>query len=227
MAALMLLGIGSGISPASAEQVKCTPEATSESVTDAKSADAAIAKALRMPTICKERHELLFQAIHVFKSLGDQSKVQQIAADIEKSVRMSEQEKNLTAAQIKNLAGDLVTLSNVFAPAMRWQISFFQQPISVVADTASKDTEGVREEDFNAAEGYRLRAISLVDRLPPKDPTRIQQHREIVGWYKHYGKQNQYEAQLHKLGNLFGTQNVNYLFPPPGPPKECLGCGRG
>ncbi len=72
--------------------------------------------------------------------------------------------------------------------------------------------------------GYMGDYLSLMDKLPAKDPRRIRANRNAVNWYKKVNRQDKAKSQTEKLAKLLGTNDPDKLFPKP---KPCLACGRG
>jgi hypothetical protein len=77
---------------------------------------------------------------------------------------------------------------------------------------------------FKRAEGLKLRAVKLGDRLPKDNVQRIDLHREMVYWYMLFGQTKKADDQKEVLSGLLGAKNSDVMFPPR---KPCLGCGRG
>jgi len=88
-----------------------------------------------------------------------------------------------------------------------------------------RDVKGKADaRDFAVAEGLRLQALALYDRLPANNSVRLDAHRNIVFWYRHYGHDTAAKAQTDILAKLIGSNEPEKLFPAPPP---CPACGMG
>lgn len=190
----------------------------------AKIADDALAMAGRMEPTSQGKIDVIFSAISVYESTGNKAKKQRLISELDKTLASQEQNPNLTAKQLKEVATHLGALSELFAPMPFWRQSMNQPPVRMVSNQVSDHSYSVSQQNFSAAEKYRLRAMALYDRLPTKDGDRIFAQRNLAAWYKLHGQTDKYNRQLCKLGALLGSNDHNVLFPPPAP---CPGCGRG
>jgi tetratricopeptide (TPR) repeat protein len=190
----------------------------------AKIADDALAMASKTPPTSEEKIKVLFSAASVYESTNSIQKKQQVLSELDRTFRTMEQNKSLTAGGIINLANHLVAMSDLYSSMNTWRQTMMQKPVGLLPDSAPKDTYGVRERDFKIGEAYRLRAMAQFEKLPARDPSRINAQRSLVAWYRLYGQDKKYNAALQKLGTLLGSTDQNVLFPLPRP---CPGCGRG
>ncbi len=190
----------------------------------AKIADDALAMASRMAPTSNEKINVIFSAISVYESTGNKAKKQRLISELDKTLAAQEQNPNLTAKQLKEVAAHLNSLAELFAPMPFWRQAMNQAPVRMVSNQVSDHSYSISQQNFNAAEKYRLRAMALYDRLPAKDADRIFAQRNLVAWYKLHAQTDKYNRQLCKLGALLGSNDPNVLFPPP---AVCYGCGRG
>lgn len=206
------------------DQARDKIEHQQDLVKAAKFADDALAMASRMPPTSEEKIKILFSAASVYENTNNTQKQQQMLSQLDRTFRAMEQDKSLSRDRIIFLADQLVAMSDIYSPMHTWRQTMMQKPVGLLPDSTPKDTYGVRERDFKIGEAYRLRAMAQFERLPARDPNRIHAQRGLVAWYRLYGQNQKYKAQLQKLENLVGSKEQNVLFPPPAP---CPGCGRG
>jgi len=72
------------------------------------------------------------------------------------------------------------------------------------------------EDDFNASEKLKLRALAIVDGLARTDQVRRLAHRDLVLWYKEFGKEELAEKQMQVLFGLVGCTDKSILYPKAG-----------
>jgi hypothetical protein len=190
----------------------------------AKIADDALAMASRMAPTSNEKINVIFSAISVYESTGNKAKKQRLISELDKTLAAQEQNPNLTAKQLKEVAAHLNALAELFAPMPFWRQVMNQSRPKLGQNMDQDKPYGVTQNKFDLADSYRIRAMALYDRLPARDHDRIIAQRNLVAWYKCYGKSDKYNQQLRKYGSLLGSNDPNVLFPPP---AECPGCGRG
>lgn len=190
----------------------------------AKIADDALVMASKMPDSHAEKIEILFEAASVYKGTGNEAKRQRVIAQINRAFKAMEQNTRLAPQQIRQLADHLIQLSDIYSPMLDWRQTMTMQPVKIVPNLREDDTRLISQHDFTTGEHYRLRAMAQYDRLPARDPYRINAQRSFVAWCRLYGQNQQYKAQLQKLGNLLGSMDEKVLFPAP---RYCPGCGRG
>lgn len=189
----------------------------------AKVADDALAMASRMAPTSKEKINVIFSAISVYESTGNKAKKQRLISELDKTLAAQEQNQNLPATQLKELAAHLNALADLFAPMPFRRKEMNRLPV-MYESLLYDHSYSVSQQNFSAAEKYRLRAMALYDRLPTKDSDRIFAQRNLVTWYELHGQTDKYNRQLSKLGALLGSNDPNVLFPPP---PECFTCGMG
>ncbi len=206
------------------DQARDKIEHQQDLVKAAKIADDALAMARSMPPTSEEKIKVLFSAASVYESTDSAQKKQQVLAELDRTFRTMEQDKSLTAGGLISLANHLVALSDNYSSMHTWRQTMMQKPVGLLPDSTPKDTYGVREKDFKIGEAYRLRAMAQFEKLPARDPNRINAQRSLVAWYRLYGQDKKYNVELQKLGTLLGSTDHNVLFPPP---SYCPGCGRG
>jgi hypothetical protein len=129
---------------------------------------------------------------------GGQKK--ELAATEEKQVNdiLLVSEKSATAHNMYDIISTLHSLANFHAPYIARNMKLSDPPSAA---------------EIAKSEGYRLRAIALVDRLADND-TRIQEHRNLARWYRYYGRSLQESEQTALLIKLMGTDDRAKLFPP-------------
>ncbi len=206
------------------DQARDKVEYQRDLVKAAQIADNALAMASKMPPTSEEKINVLFSAASVYESTNSTQKKQQVLAELDRTFRTMEQDRNLTADGIIKLANHLEAMADNYCSMHTWRQTMRQKPVGLLPDSTPKDTYGVREKDFKIGEGYRLRAMAQFERLPARDSNRINAQRALVAWYHLYGQDKKYSTELQKLGTLLGSTDPSVLFPPP---PYCPGCGRG
>jgi hypothetical protein len=132
-------------------------------------------------------------------------------AKLEKELKALEADEKLDRNGILSTAMIFQRLAQKHAPSLNFRGSRMVPQVQVVADDAPAKDGNIKQKNYNAAEGYRLRAMALYNRLPETDPTRINEQRNLASWFYHYGQKQQEELQTQQLSKLLHTTDRDKL----------------
>lgn len=94
----------------------------------------------------------------------------------------------------------------------------------VTSDNTPSKPKTIKQSEFSKAECYMLRANQVFSRLAENSHIRLQEQRELIFWFRYYGRKSQEEFQTRQLAKLVHSNDLKIMFPPV---ERCLGCGRG
>jgi hypothetical protein len=183
-----------------------------------------IALANALPATSKERINFMLGTISYYKMLGRKEQKNERVKILDEHLLALEKNPKLENADITQVAYSLTQLAGLFCTAPPARALRMLPPVKVVSDDSPDSSNTVKLKDFKIAEAYQLRAIAQYDRLPETVPWRIEAHRTLVLWYRHFGQTKQEEFQTQQLSKLMRTTDKNKLFPQPPP---CPACGMG
>lgn len=157
------------------------------------------------------KYHAFLQRIGFYSSLGRKAEKQAAEAELDSVLKEDESySKNLTQSQIYNLASTLDKLA-------AFESGYFNRHYP------AKPAE-LTDQSYKKSENFKQRAVAVYDKLPEKNPIRLEAHRTMVKWYEYCGKVKEAQKQQDKLAKLLGSTDPALLFPAPAP---CPACGRG
>lgn len=183
-----------------------------------------LALANALPTSAKERSSFLLGSVNFYRVIDNKAKEQARLKAADEYLLALEKNPKLGNSEITQVAYDLVQMSNLYCQAPQPHIMKMLPPVNVVSDDSPNKPNTVKLKDFKTAEAYQLRAIAQYDRLPETVPWRVEAHRSLIIWYRHFGQAKQEELQTQELCKLMHTTDRSLLFPQHRP---CPGCGMG
>ncbi len=177
-------------------------------------ADTAIRKAL------PELHEvaepfaklnMYFIASRLFQKMGNTDETYKCNEILEKTFKTYEKSSTVYEDQIGAASSVLNSMAN---GVIAVHISDSAQRVPQTQITATN------QEDFDASQKLKLRALAMVDRLDPSNHVRRKTHRDLTLWYLQLGKDELAEKEKLVLFELVGIHDDSILYP------QSLGCGQ-
>jgi len=185
---------------------------------------AGLALANAMPAASSERIDYMLGTVNFYKIMEKKPQEQARTKALDEHLQALENDKKLKSEEITQVAYSLVQMANLYCAGAPTHLLKRMNPEEVVSDDAPDKPNTVKAKDFKIAEAYQLRAIAQYDRLPETVPWRLDAHRSLIIWYRHFGKAKEEEFQTEQLCKLMHTTDRNLLFPQSPP---CPGCGMG
>lgn len=131
----------------------------------------------------------------------------ELEAKMTSKIQKETQKPNLTRAEIQALINNLIFLSRLHATR-----------------TDLRNEKAISESEFEIADKHLSQALSLCEKLPEKDPYKLQIYRDSITFYRTNGKNDQSLKYTKILANDLGTNDPDVLFPKRIP---CHACGMG
>ncbi len=183
-----------------------------------------LALANALPATSKERISYMLGTVSFYRVLERKPQEQARLKAVEDHLSALGKDEKLNNEEITEVAYNLVKLANLYCQVPPIHAMKMLPPVQVVSDDVPAKSNTVKSKDFKKAEELQLRAIAVYDRLPETVPWRIEAHRALVIWYRHFGQSKQEELQTQQLSKLMHTTDRSKLFPQPPP---CPACGMG
>lgn len=183
-----------------------------------------LALANALPAASKERINYLIGTASFYRTAGKKAEEQARLKAADEHLAGLEKTEKLSNEDITTTAASLVQLAAMYTPPIPNHVFRMMPPVQIIADNAPSKPNTIKSKDFKTAEALQLRAIAQYDRLPETVPWRIEAHRKLVLWYRHFGQAKEEEFQTQQLSKLMHTTDRAKLFPQPAP---CPACGMG
>lgn len=144
----------------------------------------------------------------LFEALNKTESARQCDEQLEKLIKQCEEDKNLDVEEVRAAAAALNTMGSSAASFSFW------------GRNAAKTFSKTSDEEFRRNERYRLRALTLLDRLPASDHQRRLGHRDLAVMYAAQGETELADKQKQVLFDLVGIADDSILNP------QNTGCGQ-
>lgn len=167
-------------------------------------------------------------ASRLFQKTGNRDGVQRCERILEDALQTCEQNKHINETQITEATSALKRMANSLIPVY---IPFRDPKTVYITAREPKNDPAQRlvlervqpaevkpftQKDFLESEKLKLRAIAIVDRLPPENHLRRKAHRDLVLWYMQLGKNEMAEREKQLLFELVGIRDDSILYPQDG-----------
>lgn len=183
-----------------------------------------VALVVSKPELDDQDLHLLLQAVQVFETAENTQGKEDLISTIDDILSRMAQNEPLSAESKIRIGENYNKLAELYCRSPYSPNLPTGRPVAIVADDFPRTGIAVKQKDYRMSEYYRLRAMEILDTLPPNHQYRIVAQRALACWYKYYGQTREELLQTQKLSSLLHSTDQNVLFPIR---RICTGCGRG